>query len=526
MIKNILLGTLLLAFLLQSCTKRYDELNTNPNLVQSVSPEQLFAPALVGILDINMSRNRTFNNELMQVTVNMGDGEGKVFRYDIRSTWGTQPWNNLYLQLTNLKNIYSIADTSSLYKNDSYKGISLILQSWVYSILTDTYGDVPYSESNLGRLEDGANRRPKFDKQKDIYMAMYDSLEVANMILAQSTDTITANSDPVFKGNVAKWRKFGNSLYLRLLLRLSGKSEVASTVITKLQNIVNNPSQYPIISSNDESAILRWSGSLVAAEALSSPFNGVRVQDFRSPGLGEFFIGNLRNWNSPLIQTGAPYGSNSINRLGIAQGSSAWTGIPSGYAPGQDVTKSSYFYSSDQNSNTATTPRTNMQSEPLTGQMLNYAEVQFILAEAALKGWISGNDSVYYNKGVLAYMQMWLPTTFTEAALTSGGTTGGGFLEDADISYLPYLTFDEKMELILLQKYYALLWCDMQQWIEYRRTGHPDLPKGPGLQNGGVMPARINYPVEVQSTNPTYYREAVASQGPDNIATQVWWQKP
>jgi hypothetical protein len=527
MIKNILLGTLLLAFVLQSCTKRYDEINTNPNLETVVSPEQLFAPALVNILSINMSRNYSFNNELMQVTVNMGDGDGKVFRYDIRTTWGTQPWNNLYLQLTNLKNIYSIADTSSRYKNDSYKGVSIILQSWVYSILTDTYGDIPYSESNLGRLEDGANRRPKFDKQKDIYMAIYDSLEVANSILAQSTDTINSNSDPVFKGDIAKWRKFGNALYLRLLLRLSGKSEVAATVISKFQNIVNNPVQYPVISSNSESAILRWSGSAIAAEPLSSPFNSMRVQDFRSPGLGEFFIGNLRNWNSPLIQTSAPHGTNSINRLGIAQGSNAWSGIPSGYSPGQDVSKSSYFFSSDQNTtNQVTTPRINMQTEPLTGQMLNYAEVQFMLAEAALKGWITGGDSLYYNKGVLGYMQMWLPTSFTAAALTSGGVTGGGFLGDADISYLPYLSFDEKMDLIHLQKYYALLWCDMQQWIEYRRTGHPVLPKGPGLIPPGIMPARLNYPVEVQSTNPTYYKEAVASQGPDNINTQVWWQKP
>ncbi|WP_262919241.1 SusD/RagB family nutrient-binding outer membrane lipoprotein [Niabella hibiscisoli] len=305
MIKNILLGTLLLTFVLQSCTKRYDEINTNPNLQPVVSPEQLFAPALVNILSINMSRNYSFNNELMQVTVNMGDGDGKVFRYDIRTTWGTQPWNNLYLQLTNLKNVYSIADTSSRYKNDSYKGVSIILQSWVYSILTDTYGDIPYSESNLGRLEDGANRRPKFDKQKDIYMAIYDSLEVANKILEQSKDTITSNSDPVFKGDITKWRKFGNALYMRLLLRLSGKSEVAAAVVSKFQNIINNPVQYPIISSNSESAILRWSGSAVAAEPMSSPFNSMRVQDFRSPGLGEFFIGNLRNWNSPLIQTAA-----------------------------------------------------------------------------------------------------------------------------------------------------------------------------------------------------------------------------
>jgi hypothetical protein len=82
------------------------------------------------------------------------------------------------------------------------------------------------------------------------------------------------------------------------------------------------------------------------------------------------------------------------------------------------------------------------------------------------------------------------------------------------------------MEKIHLQKYYALFLVDLQQWFEYRRTGHPILPKGSGLRNNGEMPARMTYPVYVQSTNPTNYKAAVAAQGPDVISTPVWWQKP
>ena len=82
------------------------------------------------------------------------------------------------------------------------------------------------------------------------------------------------------------------------------------------------------------------------------------------------------------------------------------------------------------------------------------------------------------------------------------------------------------MEQIHLQKYYALFLVDLQQWFEYRRTGHPILPQGPGLQNNGEMPSRMTYPVYVQSTNPTNYQLAVAAQGPDAINTKVWWQKP
>ena len=96
----------------------------------------------------------------------------------------------------------------------------------------------------------------------------------------------------------------------------------------------------------------------------------------------------------------------------------------------------------------------------------------------------------------------------------------------ASIEWNNNATIDAKMETIHLQKYYAMFLMDLQQWFEYRRTGHPVLPKGAGLKNGGVMPARMPYPVYVQSANPTNYKNAVAAQGPDVMSTQVWWQKP
>ena len=150
--------------------------------------------------------------------------------------------------------------------------------------------------------------------------------------------------------------------------------------------------------------------------------------------------------------------------------------------------------------------------------IMTYAEVQFILAEAAAKDWITGTDSVYYNNGARGSIQQWLPTWNKDIT--------AGYLLPADMNWVESATLEEKMELIHLQKYYALFLNDFQQWFEYRRTGHPNLPKGPGLRNNGVMPARMTYPVYVQSTNPANYREAVAAQGPDLISTQVWWQKP
>jgi hypothetical protein len=85
---------------------------------------------------------------------------------------------------------------------------------------------------------------------------------------------------------------------------------------------------------------------------------------------------------------------------------------------------------------------------------------------------------------------------------------------------------NSQLEMIHIQKYYAMFLVDFQQWFEYRRTGHPILPKGPGLVNNQKMPARLNYPVVTQSTNPTSYNNAIAAQGADDINTLMWWQKP
>jgi hypothetical protein len=491
----------LAGLLLTSCSKDFEEINTDPNNAPTALPQQLLAPALVSTMTYNMIRNRNFNNELMQVTVDQSDADGRVFRYDYRPNLSDYLYNGLYSELTNFKDIYKSANDPLGY-NSSYKGISLICQSWIYSILTDTYGDVPYSQSNLAR--DSAIFEPRFDRQQEIYLDIFQKLEQANLLL-DSNRAIAASSDPVFNGSISNWRRFGNSLYLRLLLRISGKAEVSAMVAAKIKDIVEtNAAEYPLIANNDGSAILRWTGS----GPLVSPYsNGVREQDFRAPSIASFFIDNLVIWNDPRIDISQ--GTSGINRWAIAPYQGAFTGVQSGYLPGTEPIKKAYFYSN--------TSARSMQTEAMTGMIMNYAELQFILCEAAVKGWITGSAENYYKNGVLNSIKLWMPTWAVPIDT---------YLAAGDIAWDPAGTEDEKMEQLHLQKYYALFLTDMQQWFEYRRTGHPVLPIGPGVQNGGVMPSRMVYPVYVQSTNPTNYQLTVASQGPDAISTKVWWQKP
>ena len=502
-----------------SCTKDFTEVNTDPIGKSTTSANQLLAPALVGVLNTNMVRNWNFNNQLMQVTVEINDSEGRVFRYDVRRTLADYTWNNWYLYLTDLKDIYNIASKPESL-NKSYQGISLVAQTWVYQLLTDTYGDIPFSQANMGKE---GNVQPAFDRQKDIYTAMFAQLEQANQLFKEGTP-IVATSDPVFQGDVSKWRRFCNSLYLRLLLRVSAKSEVSTSVIAKIKQIVDtNPAEYPIMQDNTHTAKILWNGTNSSTAVYSSPFMvNIRAADFRGIPICDFFLSKLVSWGDPRMN--GSLGTGNVNRFCIDQApNGGFVGVPSGYAPGSGVTVLSHF-NSDADSNKPT-----LQTDRFTGIIMNTAEVDFILAEAAAKGWISGPTEKYYYKGMVDAINYWLPNYIS----TPTDSRFIDYITAADLEWDPTLPLENttlgntsQLEMIHIQKYYALFLVDMQQWFEFRRTGHPILPKGPGLVNNQKMPARLNYPLVTQSTNPTSYSNAIAIQGPDDINTLMWWQKP
>ncbi len=522
------LAVVMLLGSISSCKNGFEDINTDPINYYSTTPDKLLAPALVNTLTAGMMRNRNFNNELMQVTAVISDGDATVFRYEFRRTFSDYLWNAWFVQLTNFRNVHRLASKPGA-ENKSYQAISLICQAWTYTMLSDVYGDIPYTEANQATsgLFDGdfnsenANFEPKFDRQKDIYLDLFKKLEEANTLLVGAQNVIPS-SDPVYKGDVAKWKKFCNSLYLRLLLRISGKADVSTQCIDKIKQIVDNPTTYPVFTGNADNATIRWTGGQ-GNDPLTNPyFAGVRAQDFRAPSLASFFIDNLANWSDPRISNATNYASGGMNAFGITQGPSGFSGVPSGYAIGAGFERQAYFASYDWTT-TAANQNRSLQQSPLTGILMNYAELQFILAEAAAKNWITaGTTKSYYDKGIAASINYWVPNFSADPSVAAFTT----YVNGADIAWDDAQNLDGKMEQIHLQKYYAMFLVDLQQWFEYRRTGHPVLPKGPGMRNNGVMPARMTYPVYVQSANSTNYKLAVAAQGPDEIYTNVWWQKP
>ncbi|GAB3431109.1 SusD/RagB family nutrient-binding outer membrane lipoprotein [Niabella aquatica] len=471
------------------CTRKYVDMNTDPNGATAATPQSLLAPTLMNLVTSNLNRNFRINNELMQVTVTTSESR-EFHRYDVRPSEADAQWNAWYQQLTNIRDIYRNAERTLQLNYKTYMGISLILDAWVGSLLTDMYGDVPYSESNLGFYEE--NTRPVFDSQKDIYENIFNKLEGADTLLipasgsAADIPTEFAYTDPVFGGKADQWRRFGNSLYLRLLLRVSHKTDIDA--VARIRKIVDEqPSKYPLMVDNNSSAILRFTGSV----PFQSPFTNARDFDFNGDkGYSEFFINNLVALKDPRLPVWATEAS-----LGV------YGGMQSGYAQGNVPDRQS-------------TLQLALKTQPLLGNIMNYAELQFILAEAALKGYTSKPYRPYYQNGVKASIELWGKTIDTTTYFKTPLASIDSAATDTD-----------KLKRIHLQKYFSMMFTDFQQWYEYRRTGALDLYVGPGLLNKGQMPSRMIYPLGVQIRNRENFDKAVAAMGGNTINEKVWWQK-
>lgn len=474
--KNIF-SVVLLASLSFSCTKDFEEVNTDPNKIEKISPGTLLNPIIYTVSSFNTSRADAFTFDLMQVAIPFPSVAGGVHRYDISESAGNSTWNTYYRWINNVKEMRAAAVAA---QDPNYEAIALTLNAWLYSLLSDCFGDVPMSEAVQGDL---GIYQPKFDKQEDIYKKIIADLEKANTLYT-TTRPMIFGTDILYANNITNWRKFTNSLRLRLLLRVSNKAEM--NAYTKMADIIANPTTHPIFTSNADAAILKITGVVPNV----SPWG--RAIDFTSfRATAGFFIDNLNDFADPRLAKW-----NSLARSADGKTTIGYKGIPSGYSGPE----SQFNY---QPSNFLVA----LATAPMISVIMSYAEVEFIKAELAQKGKIPGSANTFYQNGVKASAEQW------------GATLPANYFTN------PKAAYDGTLERIMLQKYYALFFNDYQQWFEYRRTGLPVLPKGAGQLNNQVVPVRFRYPTTVVTNNNANYKEAVKNMGGDDINTKVWWEK-
>lgn len=480
--KNKLLYIVVAAMVFLNACTDFDELNTDPTRLTEANPGTLLNPVLYEMSTYNWRRYNSFTFPLMQGTVSTSSISGLGW-YNIQDATGDGTWSTYYRWLTNIREM----EKQALALNEpNYVAISMTLKSWIYQLLTDGFGDVPMNEASRG---DEGLLTPSFNTQLEVYSQLIQELDSANKLfntgaglkynstgelLYKTNATLTSGVSP----GIVKWKKFCNSIRMRVLLRvidvpgLNAKAE--------LDKMLNNPSVYPVFESNADAALLTLSGVYPEQAPLTRP------QDFTAyTYLSEFFINNLKKWNDPRLPLFATQATNN--------GVKAYTGLPSGYSIAPSINGSQ--------------PLQKLAIAPMSIPLMTYAELELILAEYDQRFGTAAGAEDHYKKGVSAAILQW------------GGTVPANYFTNAEVAY------NGTLEQLMTQKYYALFFCDAQAWYEYNRTGYPQVPKGPGVAESKSMPKRFKYPMVLQRTNLTNYQKAKSNMGGDEFSIKLIWQK-
>lgn len=502
----------LLAAMVFGCTTDFEEINKNPNntVVGDIRASGMFEPLLYDGANAWLNYTWFWNDELVQFTAFTGGVTRQEHRYSIADANWQSTWNMYTGYANDAAHMYDLAVEQD---DKSLQAIAITLKVLHMANLTDMYGDIPYSEAFQIRTP-GGTKTPLFDSQKRVYEQMFADLDAANALYATGPVFMKPALDGMYGGDMAKWRKFNNSLYLRLLCRVSGRAEMS--VGARMTAMLNDAAQYPVFASNEDNATVKFSGN----DPYRNRFALTTEGEFTSSGrkLAQQLIkmtvvtdvDGKQVYEDPRLPIIGK--KNPNNAAGL------WKGTVAGVTlelQGAADAGTSWL-------NTAVFCRATAPS-----YIMDYAEVQFILAEAALKGYIGGGEAAareYYTRAVTASLEKWggqgqfsaTPVTITADAITT-------FLESALASWDGAAN---KEELIGNQKYLALFWVGMEAYHEYRRTGYPTLTIGAGTLNNHILPTRFAFPVTTMATNGGHAQEALDRMGgPNTMTTPVWWSK-
>lgn len=371
-------------------------------------------------------------------------------------------------------------------------------------VMTDIYGNVPYSEANQG-IE--GTFFPKYDSQESIYKDMLAKLETAGNTIGTGGDAL-GSADLIFNGDLDKWKKFANSMMLRLAMRISNADPGTA------QSYVEKAIAGGVMESNDDMA---W-----------VPMAAGPSQWFNQNGLSRALIPDDWGANNMLSKTLVDFlKDNGDPRLTIFAVRGLWNGpwltdaadqvgMPHGY---DDVTIKDYENTTDPVDRELTYSRLNplLLDVDDPSIIMTHAEVEFLLAEAAVKGWYNGDATTHYNAGVKSAMQQW--TIFDQS--------GSGMFEVTDQQVEDYLAanpFDGSLKMIGEQHWAANFMQWYEAWSNWRRTGYPELTpvNYPGNISGGQIFRRIEYYVAETAINPELQ---IGGTSPDDVMTRVWWDK-
>ena len=552
------------AAVLVSCSdKVYEEINTDYTKSDVIEPSmQLSYAALelygdMNYVDVYRLYTYAFTQHLMGCwnTTNYG-GQHRVDDQEMG-----RPWNNLYPgAMRNLSD--GIYHTDTVASQANINAAMRIFRVYVGSLLTDFYGDIPYTEAGMAYIN--GNSKPKYDEQKDLYPLFVKELKEAATRFDTKADPI--KSDPIFQGDIQKWKTFANSLRLRYAMRVS--------------EVMPDSAQKWFNEAKDEAMTSAAENACVEHLKVRYSFGQESFKDFRGNALAKYFFGNdpannptyicktlwdqLYNSNDPrtlrlcrfyiddymaistgegridvtdsVIATQKAYTDKEI--IGSnAPGDFSWDDWPSypelpGSAleamidsvkalhPGYDPAKNPRWLKPKLAENF-------LRSEN-PGMLMTYAEVCFLRAEAAVKGWNGDNAKDYYEAGIRAAMDLY-SDYYGCARITDGEY--GTFIAQPAITW--GASTAQQLSQINTQAWILHFHNPAEAWANVRRSNLPKLnnpkPAVNPLIDGAQIPVRLCYPLKEETYNIDEYKAAINRVTATGVAydwhAPLWWDK-
>jgi hypothetical protein len=484
LLKHIL-PVAMLAAVFSSCKKDFLDINVSPNDPTSASATPgVVLPAALNATAV-LYNNPSADSRFAFAGIWMGhigySGNYAIstenISYAITNNFAAAAFSSLY---DNIEDYDFVEKKGAADGNNFYRGIGMFMKAYNFQTLVDLYNNVPYFEA----LQGTANSKPKYDDAKAIYDDLAKKMD-SSIAIFKTAASGSITGDIMFGGNPTKWLKFANTVKLRLLLRQSERADRASYIQSQLATISAGP--FLDADATVNPGYLNSAGKANPFWSANINTSGTYTNDFYRAG--QYAVAFYQTHNDPrvtkLFKPAAATGTYQGNYFGDQ-------GLP--------------------NSKTSEYGAGVLKAFSQPAVIMMAAESYFIQAEAALRGWIPGNPQTLYQTGVEAsFAFLGLSTAQAQAYY--------GQANDKQVNWAATTTFQEKLALIIRQKWAALaLVNELEPFNDYRRLHLPaDVPLSASPLSTGKMPTRLLYPQREYEVN--------AENVPNNVqpTDKVWW---
>jgi hypothetical protein len=465
--------------LILSCTD-IEELQNDPNRTTEVTPDLILTK-----LCINAFSNVSLDAALASRQMANIDSNTDSQYY----TWNRASFNNY----DNLREVMLMRKEAERVGDVHYLFLADFFEAYFIVNTTSFFGDIPYSEAL--KLTEGISR-PIYDTQKEIFLMVLDKLKEASVNLPSSG--IRFKGDIIYDGNPLKWKKLINSFYLKILMQLSKHTDDENLDIKgRFNEVFSNPTLYPLIENNAESGQLNF---LDIVENRFPLFNSNSLQTAYT--MEKTFIDKMKNLKDPRLFEVAQKMSSADNLS--TTDFNAYQGVLGSGLLSDNQSQNTNGNSSRINENYFLNPI----NKP--SFIISYAELNFILSEAIVRGWVSGNAQDYYHKGIEA--------SFIYYQVSDKVST---FLSNLDVN----LVVGREIQQILDQKHVAtFLNSGWVSFFDFLRTGYPLLDVSGAGTSGVSVPRRFMYPNRESIDNSVNLSDAIERQfsSGDKIDEGTW----